>query len=491
MCFLCSPVMGFTKLATSAALVGSLGFSVLPVTIHDDIDERLAAAQENARRLEGSRRSLESSLAETNDRLTQAAIDLNQVEARLPLAQAELERAEADLTTARREAEMLAGRLRDAEEEETAVAARLADGAGKADAARAEIAQLAREATRGQGQVSALGIATGAQSTDQFLRGIAVSSSVARAQARSLAALQDAEAQALNQEARLQAIRVEVAQLKEAADANVVVAQQAEQAAMERKAEVEGLVAQQQALTSQLQHHKGVTLEHLDALDADQRSAADEIRQLRADQAERDRIIEQRRREEQERREREERERREREERERQEEERRQQEAAGGGSAGAPAPAPAPPAPAPAPPPAPAPSTFLQFPVANPHITSPFGMRMHPVLGVRRMHNGTDFRAACGVPILASQSGIVVRAHSNSGAGNYVTIDHGRHDGRSVMTRYTHLQSRSVRLNEWVERGQIIGRSGSTGTSTACHLHFEVWVNGSVVDPMTWLPRIR
>ncbi len=501
MCFLCTPAAGFVKVATSTVLATSmsLGFAASPVTMHDDIDERLATAQENARQLEQSRRGLETALEETNDRLTQAAIRLNEVEARLPVAQAELERAEAELATARREAEVLAGRLQDAEEEEAAVRQRLEDDAGKVEAARSSIAQLAREQARGQGQVSALGVATGAQSTEHFLRTLTVSSSAARAQSRTLTALQDAEAQALNQEARLKAVTEIIAQLKQAAEENVVRAQIAEQAAVERKAEVQGLIDQQRALTNELRTEKALTLEHLDAIEEDQRQAAAEIRQLRADQEERDRIIEERRRQEAERlererleRERQERERQEQERQRQEEEDRRRREAANAGNAApAPAPAPAPPArPAPAPPP-PAATSFLTFPVANPHITSPFGMRMHPVLGVRRMHNGTDFRAWCGTPILASNSGIVVRAHSNSGAGNYVTIDHGRYDGRGVMTRYTHLQSRSVRLGDWVERGQVIGHSGSTGTSTACHLHFEVWVNGSVVDPMTWLPRIR
>jgi murein DD-endopeptidase MepM/ murein hydrolase activator NlpD len=115
-------------------------------------------------------------------------------------------------------------------------------------------------------------------------------------------------------------------------------------------------------------------------------------------------------------------------------------------------------------------------------------MRFHPVLQYYRLHAGTDFRAYCGTPILAPADGTVLYARYLEGLGNQVLINHGYSSGgSSVMTSANHLTSFAVSSGQQVSRGQVIGYSGTTGTSTACHLHFEVYVNGSTVDPMGWL----
>src|SRR5690606_12705297 len=133
--------------------------------------------------------------------------------------------------------------LSDAEAEEAAVADEIAAGKGKVEAARADVVQMARQAYRNGDDTSTLGIVTGAQSTEDFLEEFAVSSSAARSQARTLTDLQDAEAVARNQQARLDAIREAIAELKREADANVVAAEKARQQAADRKAEVERLIA--------------------------------------------------------------------------------------------------------------------------------------------------------------------------------------------------------------------------------------------------------
>jgi murein DD-endopeptidase MepM/ murein hydrolase activator NlpD len=115
-------------------------------------------------------------------------------------------------------------------------------------------------------------------------------------------------------------------------------------------------------------------------------------------------------------------------------------------------------------------------------------MRYHPKLHVWRLHAGTDIRTYCGTPIYAAQSGYVEQAYYGSGPGNNVLINHGSHNGSNVMTRYLHLSRDVVGVGQYVSKGQVVGYSGSTGTSTSCHLHFEVYVNGSTVDPMQgWL----
>lgn len=119
---------------------------------------------------------------------------------------------------------------------------------------------------------------------------------------------------------------------------------------------------------------------------------------------------------------------------------------------------------------------------------SPFGMRFHPILKYWRPHNGNDWGAACGVPLYAAQSGSVVQARVQGGFGNYVIIDHGVIGGKSIMTGYAHMQSMSVRGGQRVEMGQLIGYVGTTGLSTGCHLHLQLYENGKPVDPMRYIP---
>lgn len=130
---------------------------------------------------------------------------------------------------------------------------------------------------------------------------------------------------------------------------------------------------------------------------------------------------------------------------------------------------------------------FLSYPVTNTYITSPYGMRLHPILHIWELHDGTDFHAPCGTPVHAAAAGRVMSEYFNTGYGNRLIIDHGIVDGVSLQTSYNHLTSYVVGVGARVSRGQLIAYSGTTGWSTACHLHFMVYVNGATVDPMTWL----
>ncbi len=130
---------------------------------------------------------------------------------------------------------------------------------------------------------------------------------------------------------------------------------------------------------------------------------------------------------------------------------------------------------------------FLSWPVTNTYITSPYGMRMHPILHIWELHDGTDFHAECGTPVYAAADGRVLSEYYNSAYGNRVIIDHGLVRGVSLTTSYNHLTSFVAQAGQQVHRGQLIAYSGTTGYSTGCHLHFMVYVNGATVDPMTWL----
>ena len=116
-------------------------------------------------------------------------------------------------------------------------------------------------------------------------------------------------------------------------------------------------------------------------------------------------------------------------------------------------------------------------------ITSPFSMRVHPVLGVYKQHTGIDIGASYGTDVLAAADGTVIIAGWNNAYGNYVVINHGG----GVTTLYGHNSSLNVSKGQKVSQGQVIAKVGSTGYSTGPHIHFEVQVNGSPVNPMSYL----
>jgi murein DD-endopeptidase MepM/ murein hydrolase activator NlpD len=132
-------------------------------------------------------------------------------------------------------------------------------------------------------------------------------------------------------------------------------------------------------------------------------------------------------------------------------------------------------------------SGFLSFPVDNASITSSYGMRVHPILKVYKLHDGTDFSAACGSPVYAAAPGRILARYFNAGYGNHIIMDHGVVRGVSLSTSYSHLTSFVARPGQDVKRGQLIGYAGTTGYSTGCHLHFMVYRNGFTTNPVGWL----
>jgi murein DD-endopeptidase MepM/ murein hydrolase activator NlpD len=128
-----------------------------------------------------------------------------------------------------------------------------------------------------------------------------------------------------------------------------------------------------------------------------------------------------------------------------------------------------------------------KVPIANPApgavVTSGFGFRSDPILGVSALHPGIDFRDAVGSNVPATAAGVVTRAGRTGGYGNMVEIDHGG----GYSTRYAHLSEIDVKIGEKVALGQTIGKSGSTGRSTGPHLHYEVRHNGKAVNPVSFL----
>ena len=123
---------------------------------------------------------------------------------------------------------------------------------------------------------------------------------------------------------------------------------------------------------------------------------------------------------------------------------------------------------------------LMRTPVDGARLTSGFGMRFHPLLAFSRMHQGVDFGAPSGSPIMAAASGVVAFAARHGGHGNYVSLRHNK----DLVTGYAHMSRFAVKPGQRVNQGQVIGYVGSTGMSTGPHLHYEVWLRGKPVSPM-------
>jgi len=125
------------------------------------------------------------------------------------------------------------------------------------------------------------------------------------------------------------------------------------------------------------------------------------------------------------------------------------------------------------------------MPVSNKDLkrtASGWGMRMHPIYRIPRFHYGMDFTAPTGTDVFATGNGIVKEVDRNAGYGNIIVIDHGY----GFETLYGHLSRTNVKVGQTIKRGDVIGFVGSTGASTAPHLHYEVMKNGQKVNPQNY-----
>ncbi|GAA3693609.1 hypothetical protein GCM10022377_02750 [Zhihengliuella alba] len=128
----------------------------------------------------------------------------------------------------------------------------------------------------------------------------------------------------------------------------------------------------------------------------------------------------------------------------------------------------------------------LAHPVANFRLTSPFGWRNNPTGPGRHIHIGQDYAVPCGAPVRASEAGTVVQSAWAGHSGYRVRISHGH----GIDTAYSHNSVLIAKVGEQVEQGQLIALAGTTGNSTGCHVHFEVYRGGKWTNPAAYVPRV-
>ncbi|MGY4645703.1 peptidoglycan DD-metalloendopeptidase family protein [Cellulomonas sp. URHB0016] len=417
--------------AVAAAMTLVLGIALATAAGADPVDDKRRAAEQKQAANAQAREDAEEAMEGLDANLQAVVAALQAVQAQIPAAQAALDAANAALEKAQREAAIIAARLQDATEQEASITTTIDQDAQKAADLRAAIGQMAREAYRSGGEVSGVGIVLDAQSTEDFVQRYGLMSTALRTQAQVLDELKATEAKNRNAQARLVAVRDRVAELKVAADQKVVEADAARAAAAAARKTLDDLLAQQVAAQANLEAQKAALAAQLAAIDAEAARVQAELEAAIAEQRARD---------------------------------------AAAGKAQTPGPLP---------------GALFGNPTATDPIvvTSEYGQRFHPILHYWRLHAGIDLRDHCGQPVYAGRAGTVQWARPRTGFGNQVMVDHGFVNGNALSTSYNHLTSFAVGAGQRVGAGQLVGYAGNTGTSAACHLHFEVYVNGSTVNP--------
>ncbi|GEL97313.1 M23 family metallopeptidase [Cellulomonas terrae] len=366
---------------------------------------------------------------------------------------------------------MAASRLQDATDLRGSLTATIAADHADEVELRDALGAMAREAYRGGPGLSALDVILDAEDATEFLDNARLVDAALASQSRILDELREVDAANRNSEARLSAVTDRVAELKQQAEAKVVAADEARSVAQAHEDEITQLIADQSAKRDVIASLKAQAETEQAEIDAQQAALQRELVAIVAEQRAAREAAEAAARAAAE------------------AAARAAAEAARAAAEAAgrePPPPPPPPPPAPVQPPSGAVSGALfGNPTAiNPmYVTSEYGMRLHPILGYVRLHAGIDLRTGCNTALYAPRAATVLWSQWRNGFGNQVMLDYGTVQGNALMSSSNHLTRSVVKAGQRVDKGQLIGYSGNTGLSGACHLHFEVYVNGSTVNP--------
>ena len=421
----------------------------------DEAEDGLSDANADQDAAQKRADELSSALEDTDAKIIEASEELDALEAQIEPLEAAVAAAKEAVEAAIVEQGIVADKLAAAEAQDAAITAQIAEDEERVQELQSRVAAIARESYKGGSAEASLGIVFGAADEDEFVDEFTAQQSAARVQASTLAELDEIAAVNRNRGARQEAVRDYITELKAQADALVIERQEKEQAAEDAKAALDVKLAEAQEVKDYLESQRQTYLAQQAENEALQEQLRNQVAALfaakkaaqegksEAEDAKAEAEAEAARK--------------------------AAEEAAksNGGAASA--------------------SGYFAYPTKNVYITSSYGMRYHPIYHYWRLHAGTDFRAYCGTPIYASAPGTVEWARAVPGFGNQVMLDHGTVGGDYVMSSYNHLTRFAVSSGQKVSRGQLLGYSGNTGSSTACHLHFEMYVNGSTVNPMSML----
>lgn len=436
-----------TFLATAMlVLTPALAGPMSPASAEGGKDDKVAEKAEIDRKLE----DLRISLGGVNDDLADTYMALAETELQIPQAQQALEDAQAELAAAQAENDRIGDRLTAAEAEEDELTGEVETGQEEVDRSDGELAEVAIAAYKGGGMPSPSSVYVGGQGPQETVDRSMNYELTMASQGNRLDTLRADQAVTENSADRLTAVRAEIDDLKVEAEQAVARTTAAEDDAADAKAELDALYATQQSQRDDLEAKKAQHEEDESTLETRSSTLDEEIAELA------------------------------RQEREREERARQQQAEAeaqdqapapkdSGSSSGS------------------ADTGGGWVSPVNSRMNSNFGWRHHPIYNTSKLHAGVDFPAGCGTPVGATHSGRVIGHAYNSGAGQKMILSHGIHNGKLMTSSYHHLQSYGPPVGTQVSAGDTIGRVGTSGSSTGCHLHFEIQEDGNSVDPANYL----
>ena len=437
-------LLATAMLVLTPALVGPMG----PASADGSKEDKAAEKAEVDQKLEDIR----ISLGGVSDELADTYMALAETELAIPQAQQELEDAQDELAAAQAENERIGDRLTAAEAEEDELTGAVETGQAEVDSSDEELAEVALSAYKGGGMPNPSSIYVGGQSPQETVDRSMNYQLTMASQGNRLDTLRSDQAVTENSANRLTAVREEIDDLKVEAEEAVDRTTAAEDAAADAKAELDALYATQQSQRDDLEAKKAQYEEDEANLETRSSTLDEEIAELARQEREREERARQERAEAQ------------------------AQKNSSGGSSGSDS------------------SSSRSadtgggwvYPV-DARLNSNFGWRYHPIYNTRKLHAGVDFPVACGVPVGATHSGRVIAHDYTNGGGRKMILSHGIHNGKLVTSSYHHLQSYGPPVGTQVSAGDSIGRVGTSGSSTGCHLHFEIQEDGNSVDPTGYI----
>ncbi|MGQ4496401.1 peptidoglycan DD-metalloendopeptidase family protein [Dermabacteraceae bacterium P13101] len=412
---------------------------------------------------------LRQDLSETEADLSNAYIKLAETEAMIPQAQERLNAAQRDLRAAEEKDRVTGERLQTAQDEKQRLEGETQKASDAANRVSENRDKIALAAYKGGGLPSAASVFVGISDPAEALDRSKNYQLALQTQSEQLGIHRTQESISRSSSSRLAAVENDIARLKRESEESVRQRTAAQQEAEQARQELDALYANQRSQAGDLESRKAQYQAREDQLQSESAALDRDIQRLLAEEKKREEERLARERAEQERLER---------------EQRRAEEAAR--KAGRPAPA--------------RPKRksssgssysgsssggFIR--PSNAPISSSFGYRFHPIYHRMKLHAGTDFAGSCGTPVRATRSGRVLYARFNGAAGRKVMLVHGIVNGRLITSSYHHLQGFAVSSGQQVSQGQVVGWIGTTGSSTGCHLHFEIHEDGSPVNAMKYL----
>ncbi len=410
-----------------------------------DRDDLVRQKQQRAQQM----REVKASLEGVDVNIQKTFLQLESTRLDIKVAEQNIAQAEAEVVTATRKAEENAALLQVAQSELQTLA-RDKNIANKViDSSRSNLGALARATYRGEVSPSTIDLILGSSSAEDFLNAYRVNSAVSRVQTAALTESEQKSARIANKESRQSAVEAKIAELKAEADALVEKKNAALTLAEKRRKDLATLESNFKSQSTKLASQKAAYQQSLKNMAAEQRSVEAEIAKIDAENARRAKAAAAAA---------------------------AAQQNSGASSSGAQT------------------NTtsssryWLKPPIPAPlYVTSPQGWRRHPITGRSNLHRGVDLGSPCGQTQRVAAAGTVSRiiwASSGFAGGNTVYVNHGTVNGSSWVTTHMHLSVVKVRVGQRLSAGSVVGLTGDTGWVTGCHVHFEVWKNGRVINPM-------